>query len=349
MSHRLHSAISWTIVLTLLTFTAGCGDGDDAPASEILVDAGPASDPSDDDDHDDHVPIPDGARGVEIDPALGYALEELGDGLYWVTNGNEQALFATTGTGVIVIDSPPGLADAMDAAMASVTDEPVTHVIYSHYHHDHIGGAGRYAPQATFIAHEESARILAQRADADRPLPTVLVSDSYTLEVGSQTLELAYHGPGHVPGNLFIHVPRQGVLMVVDIVWPGWVPFTGLGLAEDVPGYTASIDAILTYEFDIFVGGHVGRYGTRDDVEATRSYVADLHAGAGAALGAVDFGSIAAEVGWDNVYLLVDRYFDALSDHCAASVTPNWAAVLGGADVWTRDNCFAVVQSLRVD
>jgi hypothetical protein len=51
--------------------------------------------------------------------------------------------------------------------------------------------------------------------------------------------------------------------MLVDVVFPGWVPFAYLGLAEDVFGYVQAHDIALNYNFDTFVGGHLTRLGTR--------------------------------------------------------------------------------------
>ena len=147
-------------------------------------------------------PVPDTARGPAIDPAKGYLVEEIKDGLYWVTEGASQVMFLTTGEGVIVVDAPPSIGENILKAIDEVTDAPVTHVIYSHSHKDHIGAASMFPNDAVIIAHEETAARLARRNDPGRPLPTVTFSDSFTLNVGSQTLELVYRGVDHVPGNL---------------------------------------------------------------------------------------------------------------------------------------------------
>ena len=65
-------------------------------------------------------------------------------------------MFLTTGEGVIVVDAPPTIGDKILKAIAEVTDEPITHVIYSHSHADHIGAAGLFPASATYIAHEDT-------------------------------------------------------------------------------------------------------------------------------------------------------------------------------------------------
>ena len=61
--------------------------------------------------------------------------------------------------------------------------------------------------------------------------------------------------------------------MVVDVVYPGWVPFKSFAEAKDVGRYIEAHDQILEYDFEHFVGGHLTRLGTRQDVEIAKEYV----------------------------------------------------------------------------
>jgi hypothetical protein len=83
-----------------------------------------------------------------------------------------------------------------------------------------------------------------------------------TIDAGPHRIELRYHGPNHQDGNIFIDLPRQRVLMLVDVVVPGWVPFHALGGATEVAGYMDAHDAALSYPFDTLVAGHLTRSGT---------------------------------------------------------------------------------------
>lgn len=229
-------------------------------------------------------PVPDAAKGVQIAPDKGYYVKEIADGLYWVTEGAYTSMFLTTGQGVIVVDAPPTIGDKLLKAIAEVTDEPITHVIYSHSHADHISAAGLYPATATYIAHEDTKARLERMSDPNRPapygvfvggsavpLPTVTFADSYTLKVGNQTLELAYRGDDHEPGNIYVYAPKQKVLLKIDIVFPGWTPFIDLAVSEDTLGYLKAHDIILSYDFDWLVSGHFGRLATREDVEVQKA------------------------------------------------------------------------------
>jgi hypothetical protein len=108
----------------------------------------------------------------------------------------------------------------------------VLHAVQVGAEADHIGAAGQFAETATYVGHEATAELLTRSNDPNRPVPTVTFTDSYELTLGDQTLQLDYHGNNHEPGNSFIYALEQKVLMVVDIVFPGWVPFADLALAE---------------------------------------------------------------------------------------------------------------------
>ena len=294
-------------------------------------------------------PLPESAKGPQIDFSKGYLVEEIKDGLYWVTDGAYNTMFLTTGQGVIAIDAPPSIGKNYLKAIEEVTDEPITHVIYSHTHNDHIGSAAMFPDGVIIIAHQDSALELKDRNDPNRPIPTVTFEDTYTLEVGTQKLELAYYGPMHKPGNIFIYAPNQKVLMLVDVIFPGWTPFKDLAMAQDVPAFLAAHDKVLEYEFDTFVGGHLTRLGTYDDVQIQKEYFTDIGAAAAKANQEVSFMAIGQEVGFDNLWLAFQTYADTITQQCTDEVVPKWLDKLGGVDLFTYDHCWKISEAQRID
>lgn len=307
-------------------------------------------------------PVPPTVFDPDVDLSKGYFVEEIQDDLYWVTDGTYQMMFLVYKQGVIVVDAPPSIGDNILNAIADVTDKPITHVVYSHSHADHISAAGIYPDDAIVIAHEETAAQLEEALSADRaypygvfigggpvPLPDITFKKHFTLRRGEQVLELDYRGANHEPGNIFIYAPRQKVLMLVDVIFPGWVPFAELALAEDIPGYFEAHDQVLSYDFDTFIGGHLTRLGTREDVETARQYVLDVQANAAAALQQVDFFAIAQETGFENQWLLFDTYLDTVAQTCAEATVSEWSGQLGGVDIFTFSHCYAALESLRIE
>src|SRR5919112_400014 len=99
--------------------------------------------------------IPEAAKGPAI-PSKGYLVEEIRDDLFWVTEGAYNTIFLVTDEGVVAIDAPPTIGKNYLKAISEVTDKPITHVIYSHAHIDHIGAAGMFPKYAIIIAQEET-------------------------------------------------------------------------------------------------------------------------------------------------------------------------------------------------
>lgn len=267
-------------------------------------------------------------------------------------------MFLTTGEGVIAVDAPPSIGDKYLQAIAEVTSEPVTHVIYSHSHADHIAAASMFPADAEYIAHEDTASQLSR----DRPFPfgtfvgggpvptpTVTFSDSYTLTVGNQTLELESKGSPHEQGNIYVYAPKQKVLLLIDVIFPGWPPFLELAVAEEVPAFVDAHDDILSYDFDTLISGHLGRTATREDVETQKEYVLDMQANAAKALQTVDFMAIALQTGFENPWLLFGTYLGAVEEECAALTAEKWTEVLGGSDLFSASHCARLLESLRID
>ena len=303
--------------------------------------------------------VPEAAKGPTI-PAKGYLVQQIRDHLYWVTDGSYNTMFLVTDKGVVAVDAPPTIGKNYLKAIAEVTNKPVTYVIYSHAHLDHIGAAGMFPRNATFIAQQETAaelqraRSVAKNASTVPPIPTVTFAKNYTLQIGNQTLKLDYYGVNHLPGNIFIYAPNQKVLMLVDIVFPGWIPFPYLAIAKDTAGFIKAHDiALNNYDFDTLVGGHLTRLGTRNDVIVQKEFVSDLEKAAAQANQQVSFGEIAKQVGGGggqpNPWLIFSKYIDAINENCVNSMLPKWENRLGGAQQFMPTHCFTMTESGRVD
>jgi glyoxylase-like metal-dependent hydrolase (beta-lactamase superfamily II) len=296
-----------------------------------------------------YIDIPAASQGPAINPEKGYRVQDLGKGLYMITDNAIQSMFLIYDRGVVVIDVPQSLASNIPRAIAEITDNPITHIIYSHSHADHIGGAKALGVKAPIIAQEETLRLLKRAADPNRPLPTVTFADKYTLRVGNQALELSYHGNAHEPGNIFIYAPAQRVLMVVDIVFPGWMPWRRFAVAQDVPAYFEQVDQIRKMDWDTFVGGHVARTGTHADVETQYEFIQDVRQAAKTALATTEFGQELNPADKGNPWALFDNYIDRVACQCVNSLTPKWSKRLAGFDVYIWDQCYSMEQSLRIE
>ena len=300
----------------------------------------------------DYAPVPRSSLGPALNEQ-GYYVARVKRNLYWVTDGTYQSAFLTTRDGVVVFDAPPTIGRNLQRAVneiaaANGVSNTVTHLVYSHHHADHAGASSLFGGNGVRIGHEETRRLLLRDNDPTRPAPEVTFQDRYTLRIGGERVQLAWHGSNHTPDNIYIHFPDHDTLMLVDIVNSGWVPIYNLNLSEDVPGYIAAPTTALSYPWKHFIGGHVGRLGTRDDVGLHQQYVADIAASARTALGTVDPTPFFQKYG-ENSWAAVKTYLDAVTDYAAAPVIAKYTGVLAAADVFTTSTTLVVMESIRLD
>jgi glyoxylase-like metal-dependent hydrolase (beta-lactamase superfamily II) len=302
----------------------------------------------------DYTPVPGGAFGPAMNES-GYYVGRIGGNLYWVTDGFYQAMFLSTRDGVVVVDAPPTIGRNLLRAIEEVTTASrrparVTHLIYSHSHADHIGAAAIFGGNVIRIAHAETKRLLRTARDANRPLPTVAFEECYELRVGGEQLRLEYHGPNHSPDNIFIYAPAYATLMVVDVIFPGWVPFKNLAVSQDIPGWTKAHAIAMDFPWTTLIGGHLGRLGVRADADLQRQYVTDLEASARDTLATLDPTPYFQKyLPTGNAWAIFKAYLDAAARQAADPVIAKYTGLLAATDVFTVDNAHAMIESLRID
>ena len=214
-----------------------------------------------------------------------------------------------------------------------------------------------FPKNAVIIAQEETtaelqrAKTVTTNASMVPPIPTETFSNNYTLQIGNQTLQLDYYGDNHLPGNIFIYAPNHKVLMLVDVIFPGWVPFPYLAVATDIAGVINAHDIVLNnYDFDTFVGGHLTRTGTIDDVKVQKEFIVDLQKAATKANNEILLSEITKQVGsLDNPWLVISKYIDAVDEKCVQYMLPKWENKLGGAKELMSTHCFTMSSAVRVD
>ncbi len=274
-----------------------------------------------------------------IDPEKGYFVVEIADGLYWLNDFAYQVMFLTTGEGVIVVDVPPSMGENILNAIAEVTDEPVTHVIYSHIHKDHIGAANIFPDTVTIIAHKDTATHLAMKNDPGRPVPTITFDDTYTLSVGDQILELSYVGAFHSKGDILIYAPQQKVLMAVDIFHPSHAPFKNFAITTDINNYILVHDKMLEYDFDAIISGHQQILGTSDDVKTNKEFTLDVLNNTIQGFQTWDFMEVAQQYGSEGMLTIFSKYIDLVTSTCVDLTLEKWEDRLSDVSIFVEGNC----------
>ena len=300
----------------------------------------------------DYAPVPRSALGPALNEQ-GFYVGRVERNLYWITDGVYQSAFLTTRDGVVLLDAPPTIGRNIQRAVDQIAAEngvtnKVTHLVYSHHHADHAGASSLFGKSVTRIGHEETRRLLQRDNDSARPAPDETFQDRRTLEIGGERIDLAWLGSNHSPDNIYIHLPDHDTMMLVDIVNAGWAPVYICNLTEDVQGYMGAPAKALAYPWKHFIGGHLGRLGTRDDVTLHQRYMADIDASVRKTLPTIDPTPYFQKYG-DNAWAAVKGYLDECTDAAAAPVIEKYTGVLAAADVFTASTTFWVMESIRLD
>ena len=232
---------------------------------------------------------------IQLSPAVWYVqgLSALGS----PANQNfiSNAAFIVTTQGVVVIDAlgSPALARQLVAAIRQVTPQPISHVIVTHYHADHIYGLQVFkALGAQILAHRaarsylhsDTARLRLQASRQELApwidASTELVEADQWLEadqellVGGLRLQLRHVGPAHTPEDLVVYLPQERVLLAGDLVFRARIPFVG---QADSRRWIQALDNLLVLDARLIVPGHGPvSESAREDMQLTRDYLAYL-------------------------------------------------------------------------
>jgi hypothetical protein len=117
---------------------------------------------------------------------------------------------------------------------------------------------------------------------------------------------------------------------------------------EDVPGYIDVHRKVLEYDFNTFVGGHVGEMGTRADVETSLKFVTHLHSVASSLIAQRSFPAFLSEHPGPDKWDLHNEYEKSLVDACTAEIRPIWDKQLKDTKTYLRDNCWAMIEAITV-
>ena len=191
-----------------------------------------------------------------------WSVEDLGKGVYlfrWWPGFYVSPFVVGDGEVLAVDPISRDVAALYREAVASVTDAPITKIVYSHDHRDHIVGADILSPDATVYAHPGTLESLQRRGDSDVPKPNQLVNDGDTISIPGQSVGVHYFGPNHGDSNIALSFEAGigRVLVFVDTLEVGIVPYRTLP-DTNVHGYIASLRGAAKLDVDWVVGGHSG-------------------------------------------------------------------------------------------
>lgn len=197
------------------------------------------------------------------------------DDLYVIKGGGGNTAVFVTDAGVVLVDTKlPGNGRGILEQVKGLTDRPITTIINTHTHADHVGG-NAFLAVADVVAHENTrAHMLAfaERTGVSEPhsTPTRTFRDHLVVTSGTQKIELHYFGPGHTDGDIVVVFPSARTAHSGDLFVDQSLPVidgghggNALAFAETLTtahGRIAGVDQVITGHGDVLTWKDFGEY-----------------------------------------------------------------------------------------
>jgi len=215
-----------------------------------------------------------------------------------VLQGSGGNIAVLTGqNGKLLVDAGiPGTRARITEALAGLSNDPVRHLINTHWHFDHTdGNEWLHSIGAEITAHENTRKHLSTTTRVEDwnftfppapagALPTKVFDNEQTVKLNSATLTLKYYAPAHTDSDISVYFTDADIIHVADTFWNGHYPFIDYSTGGSIDGMIHATEANVSRVNDktIVIPGH-GPIGDkaqliefRDMLTAVREKIATL-------------------------------------------------------------------------
>jgi len=238
---------------------------------------------------------------------------KLKDNLYVLKGGGGNTSVFITANGVVVVDSKnPGWGQPILDKIKTLTDKPVTTLINTHTHGDHVSGNVEFPASVDIIVQANTAenmkKMIPNSTAADQTVPAQTIfqqnggkrppkhtfKDKMTLGKGADEVDLFYFGRGHTNGDAFVLFPAARVLHAADIFSGKNIPLLDAnngGSATEIANSLEKGYNSLNGKYDTIITGHSTEMTPADLKEYiafNRDFVSDVQSAMKAGKSAAD-------------------------------------------------------------
>ena len=220
-------------------------------------------------------------------------VEQLEDNLFVLRGGGGNSAAFVTSDGVVLVDTKVrGWGQPLIDTIAELTPNPVTTIINTHTHFDHVSGNVEFPATVDVVAHENTQRLMREwneitgfnfagedvfAASNGRGIATRTFADRMTLGSGADQVDLYYFGRGHTGGDAWVVFPSLRVMHAGDMFPGKQVPVLDAnngGSGVDFAETLIKSHATLT-DIDTIITGHSTQM-TRDDLREYAEFMREL-------------------------------------------------------------------------
>lgn len=192
--------------------------------------------------------------------------------------------------GVFIIDDKyEGDGEMISAAVAKLSDLPISYVLNTHWHFDHAGSNDFFGHAGSvIIAHDNVRKMLASGAylsvvDVEVPpaqaeaLPVITFDDSLSLHLNGDEVHMLHVTPGHTDGDGIIWFKDSNIIHMGDTFLVDMYPLIDVDSGGDINGMITTADTVLSFvdEETQIIPGH-GPVGDKAKLKAYRDMCVTL-------------------------------------------------------------------------
>ena len=219
---------------------------------------------------------PQGPMVVEVD--------KIRDNLYVLKGGGGNTAMFVTNNGVVLVDSKnPGWGQPILDQVKKLSDKPVTMVINTHTHPDHVSGQLQFPANVEYVSHANTKTNMEKLPDFQRPenaskLPKRTFTDRLSLLSGNDRIDLYYFGPAHTHGDAWVVFPALGVMHAGDAFAGKQVPLVDMGNGGSGVRYPETLMKVHSgiQRVDTVITGHSNTTMTWADVKQYADFNQDF-------------------------------------------------------------------------
>jgi len=243
------------------------------------------------------VMIPGTALAQDMDTVT-IVRQRAGENVYMLAGRGGNIGVSAGADGVALIDDQfAPLAGRIERVAGALSGRPIRFVINTHWHGDHTGGNEVFGEAgALIVAHDNvrkrmsSEQFIALFNSRTPPapaaaLPVVTFSDTVSLFLNGDTLQVFHVARAHTDGDAIIRFRRANVFHMGDTFFNGFYPFIDVGSGGTLDGVIAAADLVLASSDDEtrIIPGH-GPLARRSELKAYRDMLATVRTRVTAAL-----------------------------------------------------------------
>ena len=220
-------------------------------------------------------------------------VEKVKDNLWVIRGGGGNTAVFATAAGLTVVDTKqPGWGQPLLDKIKTVSNKPITTIINTHTHYDHVSGNVVVPASVEIIAHENTAKRMPLfstvtgrgetenvfRANPGKGLPKKTFKDKMTIGSGADQINLYYFGPAHTGGDAFVEFPALRVLHVGDVFARKAVPLIDADNGGSGVQFAATIRKAVdgVKNVDTIINGHLPAQTTPAEMREYADFVSDF-------------------------------------------------------------------------